>query len=137
MDLEILIKQGIGGVRFGMTTAETETLLGQPTEYEDIDNGFGEALKVAHYDELEMTFFFEGDDKTLNCIDIYNANATLFGEKILGRSEREVVSLLVANKYYEQDIETEAWGERRVSFGEGNIDLFFADNRLVSISIGK
>ena len=107
------------------------------SEYEDIDNGFGEALKVAHYDELEMTFFFEGDDKTLNCIDIYNANATLFGEKILGRSEREVVSLLVANKYYEQDIETEAWGERRVSFGEGNIDLFFADNKLVSISIGS
>ena len=137
MNLEIKIKQGIGDVRFGMSIAEAEAILGQPTDYEDIDNGFDEALKVAHYDGLDMTLFFEGEVKTLNCIDIYNANATLFGEKIIGRTEREVVSLLVANKYYEQDIETEAWGERRVSFAEGNIDLFFADNRLASISIGS
>lgn len=137
MNLEIKIKQGIGDVRFGMSIAEAEAILGQPTDYEDIDNGFDEALKVAHYDGLDMTLFFEGEAKTLNCIDIYNSNATLFGEKIIGSTEREVVSLLVANKYYEQDIETEAWGERRVSFAEGNIDLFFADNRLASISIGS
>lgn len=137
MNLEIKIKQGIGDVRFGMSIAETEAILGQPADYEDIDNGFDEALKVAHYDGLDMTLFFEGEAKTLNCIDIYNPNATLFGEKIIGSTEREVVSLLVANKYYEQDIETEAWGERRVSFAEGNIDLFFADNRLASISIGS
>ena len=43
----------------------------------------------------------------------------------------------MANKYYEQDIENEAWGERRVSFADGNIDLFFVDNELSSVSIGR
>ena len=137
MNSEILIKQGIGDVKFNMSIAEAEKVLGQPTDTEEIDDGFGENIHVAHYDDLEMTLFFEGSEKSLNCIDIYNADATLFGENIFTKNEREIVSLLVANKYYEQDIENEAWGERRVSFADGNIDLFFVDNKLSSVSIGR
>ena len=137
MILEILIKQGVGEIKFGATMADTEKILGKPADTEEIDNGFGENITVAHYDDLEMTLYFEGDDKLLNCIDIYNHEATLFGEKVFPKNEREIVGLLVANKYYEQDIETEAWGERRISFADGNIDLFFADNHLESISIGR
>lgn len=137
MNLEILIKQGIGDVRFGMNITNAEKILGTPTETETIDNGFDKAITVAHYDDALMTLFFEGDDRTLNCIDIYNKDATLFGEKVFQKNELEIVRLLVANKFYEQDIENEAWGERRVSFADGNIDLFFFDNHLESISIGR
>ena len=137
MNLEILIKQGIGDVRFGMTMAEAEKILGQPTDTENIDDAMGEQITVIHYDDQELSLFFEGADKLLNCIDISNEDVTLFGEKIFDKNEREIVSLLVANKYYEQDIENEAWGERRVSFADGNIDLFFVDTELSSVSIGR
>ena len=44
---------------------------------------------------------------------------------------------MVKNKYFEQDVDEEAWGERRISFGEGNIDFFFDEDELVSIIIGQ
>ena len=69
MNLEILIKQGIGDVRFGMTMAEAEKILGQPTETENIDDATGEQITVIHYDDQELSLFFEGADKLLNCIN--------------------------------------------------------------------
>jgi hypothetical protein len=44
---------------------------------------------------------------------------------------------MVANKYYSEDIENESWGERRISFPEANIDFFFEDNSLTTITFGK
>ena len=137
MDLEIKIKHGLGDLTFGTSMAETIKKLGQPTDTEDIDNGMGEPITVVHYDENEISLFFEGTEKTLNCIDISNEDATLFGEKIFQKNERDIVKLLVSNKLYEQDIENEAWGERRVTFADANIDLFFADDKLQSVSIGR
>ena len=137
MDLEIKIKQGIGDVKFGSVTDETTAILGQPSDTEIIDDGFGQPITVAHYDEAGLSLFFEGTDKQLKCIDISNEDATLFGEKIFQKNERDIVKLLVSNKLYEQDIENEAWGERRVTFADANIDLLFADDKLQSVSIGR
>jgi hypothetical protein len=44
---------------------------------------------------------------------------------------------MVENKFFEQDVDDEDWGERRVSFNEGNIDFYLEDDELMSISIGK
>ncbi len=137
MDLEIKIKQGLGNIKFGMTMAETQNILGQPTDTEVIDDGMGQDITVAHYDNDDISLFFEGAESLLNCFDISNPEVTLFGEKIFQKNEREIVSLLVANHLYEQDIENEAWGERRVTFADANIDLFFADNKLQSVSLGR
>ena len=51
--------------------------------------------------------------------------------------EKEIVKLMVDNQYYEQDVDTEDWGERRVSFNEGNIDFYFDNDKLLSAIIGK
>ena len=51
--------------------------------------------------------------------------------------EREIVSLMVSNNYTEQDVDDEDWGERRISFSEGNIDFYLEDGELMSITIGQ
>ena len=83
-----------------------------------------------------MTFFFEGDNQNLTCIDISNPDITLFGKKIFDLNEKEIVNLMVENKYFEQDVDNEDWGERRVTFNEANIDFYFEDEELQSVIIG-
>ena len=50
--------------------------------------------------------------------------------------ERQLVELMVKNNYTEQDADEEDWGERRISFPEGNIDFYYDEGELVSIILG-
>ena len=137
MNYTINIKKGIGELLFGMSVDDVKHLLGEPTEIENIDNGMDEETLVLHYDELGLTLFFEGEPRLLNCIDTDNEETILFGQKVYDMQEKEVAQLRVANNYFAEDIETESWGERRVSFSEANVDFFFEDDELVSIVFGK
>ena len=137
MNYTINIKKGIGELLFGMSVDDVKHLLGEPTEIENIDNGMDEETLVLHYDELGLTLFFEGEPRLLNCIDTDNEETILFGQKVYDMQEKEVAQLMVANNYFAEDIETESWGERRVSFSEDNVDFFFEDDELVSIVFGK
>ena len=137
MNYTINIKKGIGELLFGMSVDDVKHLLGEPTEIENIDNGMDEETLVLHYDELGLTLFFEGEPRLLNCIDTDNEETILFGQKVYDMQEKEVAQLMVANNYFAEDIETESWGEGRVSFSEANVDFFFEDDELVSIVFGK
>jgi len=135
MELDIQIKHGIGIIHFGMPVENVVAVLGEADEVETIDNATDEMTTVLRYRD-SMTLFFEGDNPTLSCIDITNENATLFGKEVFDLNEKEVVQLMVDNQYFEQDVENEEWGERRVSFAEGNIDFYFEDDELMSVIIG-
>ncbi len=137
MNYTINIKKGIGELLFDMSVEDVKHLLGEPTEIENIDNGMDEETLVLHYDELGLTLFFEGEPRLLNCIDTDNEETILFGQKVYDMQEKEVAHLMVTNNYFAEDIETESWGERRVSFSEANVDFFFEDDELVSIVFGK
>lgn len=136
MKNNISLKQGYGDILFDMPVEEVVALLGKPSEVENIDNAEDESTTVLRYED-RLTLFFEGENPTLACIDIYDEEATLFDKEVFDLNEKELVQLMVANNYYEQDVENEDWGERRVTFGEGNIDFFFEDDEMVSIIIGK
>ena len=56
---------------------------------------------------------------------------------LLPIEQKEIVRLMVDNHYFEQDVDNEVWGERRITFNEGNIDFFFEDDELMSVIIGK
>ena len=49
---------------------------------------------------------------------------------------RQLVALMVKNNLTEQDVDEEDWGERRVTFNEGNIDFYYDNDELVSIILG-
>lgn len=136
MDMVLKIKKGIGDIVFDMPIEEVISLLGEPAEVENIDNAADESTTVLRYDD-SLTLFFEGENPTLSCIDITDEETTLFGSAIFDMNEKEIVQLMVANNYFEQDVDTEDWGERRVSFNEGNVDFFFEDDELMSVVIGK
>ncbi len=137
MDLNIIIKQGIGDLKFHMPVEETVALLGTSDEVENIDNAADEPTTVLHYNNLGLTLFFEGENPTLACIDTCNEETTLFGTNIFDLEERDIVKVMVQNNYTEQDADEEDWGERRISFPEGNIDFYFDEGELVSIILGE
>ena len=137
MDFTIELKKGIGNLTFDMTLDKVKQILGEPTEMETIDNGMEEETLVLHYDDQNLTLFFEGETKLLNCIDTDNEDTVLFGQKIYTLTEKEIAQLMIANNYFAEDIETESWGERRVTFIEGNIDFFFENDELMSVVFGK
>jgi len=137
MNLTINIKQGLGDIRFLMPVEEVVSLMGTPDEVENIDNAADEPTTVLHYNDMGITMFFEGENPVLACIDVSNDECTLFGKEIFDMDERQIIALMVNNNYTEQDVDNEDWGERRISFPEGNIDFFLEDGELISIIIGQ
>ena len=136
MNLTINIKQGLGDIRFQMPVEEIVALLGNADEVENIDNAADEPTTVLRYNNQGITLFFEGENPVLACIDICNEDSKLFGEEVFDMTERQIVELMVKNNYTEQDVDEEDWGERRISFPEGNIDFYFDEGELVSIILG-
>lgn len=137
MEYSIEIKKGLGSVLFGMPVEEVVALLGEAEEVECVDNAADETTTILHYEDGALTLFFEGENPTLECIDLSVDNATLFGNNVFDMNEKEIVQLMVKNNYFEQDADDEAWGERRISFGEGNIDFFFEDDELLAVVFGS
>lgn len=137
MEHIIKIKEGYGDLSFRMPIEEAVKLLGEPDSIEGMENAMDEPTTVVHYDDYGLTLFFEGTVPVLECIDLSYEESTLFGKKIFDMNEREIVRLMVANEYYEQDVDNESWGERRISFGEGNIDFFFEKDVLQSVIYGE
>lgn len=136
MNLSISPKQGLGDLYFGQPIEDVVQLLGNADEVESIDNAADETTTVLHYKQ-GLTLFCEGENPVLSCIDINNDEAILFGKKIFDLTEKEIVRIMVDNQYFEQDADTEDWGERRISFPEGNIDFYFEDGELTSVIIGQ
>ena len=137
MEYSIEIKKGLGSVLFGMPVEEVVALLGEAEEVECVDNAADETTTILHYEDGALTLFFEGENPTLECIDLSVDNATLFGNNVFDMNGKEIVQLMVKNNYFEQDADEEAWGERRISFGEGNIDYFFEDDELLAVVFGS
>lgn len=136
MDLTIKLKKGFGDIAFGIPVEDVVKLLGTADEVENIDNAADESTTVLRYNEIGLTLFCEGENPTVACIDIANEECTLFGEHIFDMDEREIVALMVKNNITEQDVDEEDWGERRVTFNEGNIDFYFDNGELISIILG-
>ena len=136
MDLTIKIKKGLGDIEFGMPVEEVVKILGTADEVENIDNAADESTTVLRYNDEGLTLFCEGENPTLACIDVCNEDCRLFDKEVFTLDEKSIVKLMVSNNYTEQDVDEEDWGERRVTFPEGNIDFYLEDGELVSIILG-
>jgi len=137
MKYEINLREGLGDIRFGMPIEDVVEIMGAADEVETIDNAIDETTTILHYNDGDLSLFFEGENPILQCIDVSVEECSLFGKNIFQMNEKEIVQLMVQNDYYEQDADEEAWGERRISFGEGNIDFFLEDDELIAIVYGK
>ena len=137
MNHVINVKKGFGDIDLNMPVEEVVAMLGEADEVESVENALDEPTTILHYYDGELTLFFEGDCPTLQCIDLSLDDSTLFGQPIFGMKEEDIVRLMFDNNYCEEDADEEAWGERRVSFGEANVDFFFDEGELVSVVYGS
>lgn len=135
--LEIKPKIGLGKLSFGATQKEAEAYLGKAEEIEELDEGDGNNVCIWHYWKQGYSLFFNSEhDHVFTCAEIDNTEATLWGEKVFGFSENQLIDLFNKNGVMSVETEDQEWGERRVSFNDLLVDCYFENNKLTSINYG-
>ncbi|NOU46636.1 MAG: hypothetical protein HOO86_06200 [Bacteroidales bacterium] len=128
--------KGYGSLKFGQTIQEVVALLGDAEEIDEIDEDDMMNTVILHYWELGISVFFEGIEKSVvSCIETDNMDAELFGVKVFDIGKEEAIELMKANGFTDYELELEE-GENRLSFEEGLIDFFYADDELIAVSWG-
>ncbi len=134
--LEIQPQKGLSTLPFGATMKDVERLYGKPQCIENINDVEECKSIVWNYWESGLSIFFDESNKRFTCAEIDNANAMLWGEKIFTLSEKEIISLFKTKGYLEVEAEMHEWGEKRLSFDEALVDLYFEKGRLASVNFG-
>ncbi len=138
MKAEINPKKGFGELAFGQSMEQTIKTMGKPSEVEQIGEVVEMPTTVLHYDDYAVSLFFDNvPEETLVCINIESPDAVLFGEKIMGRSSKEIIELMKRNNASSPDRDKEEWGEERLGYEDFSIDFYFDDDKLESVTIGK
>jgi len=81
-------------------------------------------------------FFSIRENKIFSSLEIDNKDAILFGKRIFDLNEKEIIALFKENNFKLSESENHEWGEKRLSFDDVNVDLYFANNKLSSINYG-
>lgn len=143
LTLDIKPKEGLGELSFGMTSEQVYDLLGEPDEREILDDEVEIETLILHYDEPDISLFFEGesDKKVLVNIETDNRNALMWGNAVFAMKRPDIIALMKGKGYMEMDTEVhedklEYPEENRVSFDEAMMDFFFEDDILTAVSWG-
>jgi hypothetical protein len=134
---EINLGTGLSSIGFGATKEEVEARLGKPEQIENVDEIIDQPTTVWHYKKNNISLFFdEKKTKKFVSVDIENKKSLLWGEKIFELSEDEIVIMFRGRGMYLFESEIQEWGEKRLSFDEGNIDFYFVEGEMTSINFG-
>ena len=138
MNLQILLKKGLGDVHFGCTPEVIRAVYGEPEEVEELESaidGFVESI-VWNYPDEGLNFFFDAanGEPALSTIESDNLETVLFNSRIFNITKENIISLLKDNRYGEMEEDDETWGEHRVTFEDAQIDFYFADQELTLVS---
>ena len=138
MELILLPLKGFNNLNFGCTPEEFTAVYGEPNEKEELkDEVFNDDATVFHYWDLGFSAFFtKKPNETFSSIEIDNKNAVMFDKKIFELNEKEVIALFKEKSYPLSESEMHEWGEKRLSFDDACVDLYFANNKLTSINYG-
>ena len=113
-------------------------LLGKADEENVIDEKGLIYADVWTYFKNELTLFFEYDPEPhLANIEISDPEAILFDSKIIGKSDSEIIDLMSLNNYKTYDSDSEPWGEKSISFGNGLVDFYFENQKLISVCLSR
>lgn len=133
--LELKPMQGLNLLHFGATMAEAEYYFGKPDTVENIDELEDYKSIVWHYLEQGFSLFF--DDRNLNtfsCVEVDNDKSILWGKSVFKLSEKEIKNMFKDKNFVKIDFEEHEWGERRVSYDDAMVDLYFEKEQLVSFN---
>jgi len=135
-NFEIIPNKGLGGLLFGTDIESFVNKYGEPEEVQNFDEDEELNTTVLHYWKEGFSAFFVGfSSPILAGIEIDHPKTSLFGKKILGLNEEELVQFMKEHDYtnYETDQEDT---DKRLSYDVGMMDFFFRDNKLIYMNFG-
>lgn len=143
MNMNLVIGQGIGPAKFGMTEEEIIDLFGQPDDREEEDYGDGKTLTL-FYDTMMTDFSFDIDEDEdgndlyrLSSILCVNPDYTLDNKIKFGDSEEQLIkythNLKAADPQIEVDQDTK---ERILFFDDLSLMAIFDSEGLSTLQIG-
>lgn len=134
---EIVLGQGLGEIKFGLTMDEVEAIMGKPEEVETSEEDEEFEYEVWNYWEEGYSFYFdEDDDFRLGLIETANEDVTLFGQKIFQMKQAEVEALLKTKGLSSPDKDTLETGEKHVTYEKEMLDMYFDKDALVTVKFG-
>jgi len=134
--LEIRPKEGFGEIKFGEYLDNIVTLLGEAEEIDSIEEDEEMNMLILHYWDLGFSIIFEGKTKqVVSGFETDHPDATMFGEKVIGKSEQEIIDLMKNNGMTGFEAEQED-ADKRVSYDDDMLDFYFRDNKLVYVNWG-
>jgi hypothetical protein len=89
--IDILPGEGLGELKFGMTTTDVQALIGTANETETLPDEDGNPMTVWHYDELELSCTFEGPESILMTMAVGGEDYELLGESLIGLPKDELI----------------------------------------------
>ena len=130
--MEVLPSIGISIIDFGVTKKEAINLLGSPDKVYTTDGG----CKRLQFNKLQIELSFEPDNNNLlGWLEVHDSNATLFGKKLIGKEQNEVL-IFVTDKLNEKP-EIEDYGSFISATYETEwVELQFEFGTLKNINIG-
>ena len=129
--MEIIIGKGTSLVSFGLTESETESKLGEPNKsfLSDFD-----CKRTQYFNHLLELSFEPENDNRLGWIEVHKPECELFGRKLIGIGQEEVLKFVGENCNEVPEIEDygsmvsvtfhSIWLELQFEFGKcSNINL--------------
>jgi len=138
MDLQIVLKKGMGEIQFGSTPEVVRVAFGEPEDVEELENAIDGSVEsiVWNYPDAGLNFFFDAanGEPTLSTIESDNLETVMFNARIFNITRDNLITLMKENGYKDMDEDDETWGEHRVTFDDAQIDFYFADQELTLVS---
>lgn len=136
--MQINLLKGLNEIEFGITK---DSFLEKYTQYQNveiIDEEEELKTEAVILEDINSSIYFEGEETEmiLTACETENKDAILFGDKIFNKTENEIIELMKAHNFSDQEEEVEEWGEKRVSFFDAMVDFYFEKGKLISVSWG-
>ena len=138
MDIQIVLKKGLGDIHFGCTPEVVRAIYGEPEDVEELENAVDGNVEsiVWNYPDDGLNFFFDAanGEPDLSTIESENPETVLFNARIFNITRDNVMALMNENGYKDVDEDDETWGEHRITFEDAQVDFYFADQELTLVS---
>ena len=133
---------GFGEVKFGIAMDSFVEKYGEPEEVDTIDEDEELDTMILHYWKQGFSLFFVGlADPILAGVESDHPDTELYGEKILGKTKKDIITLMERNGHTDYDeAKEETIGKNdndlRVSYDASMMDFFFREDNLVYMNFG-
>lgn len=135
-NFEIIPNKGYGQIEFGMDMDKLAEIVGEPEEIMSFDDEEELSIVVLHYWGQGFTVFMDGITRQVVAgIELDHPESELYGEKIIGKSEDEVIEFMKSKGHTNYEVGMEE-ADKRYSFDDGMMDLFFLDGKLEYMNFG-